>query len=281
MEDISVIYVHLDFFKYDFSKKLVGCPYVYQGLPKYAQVSIDQSKKYFDKVKLLDSSYYRKEVEDLYKVCEIKYPNFCKDPFWFFTLARLYVLFKYVEDNSVNKFIHMEYDNLLYSDGACLNDLNEGVYFTKVGPSIGSAGFMYANSLEHSKRFLNSLQSLIEKGQTFLANEIKTSHLYEMEMIDYLKQKGFCDYLPIFPEDDYYRECSYVFDGASYGQYLAGTNNGHAEGWYGTHHFVGQKLSKGLIKVFFDNSPYLIQDGDRVNIFNLHLHNKTRINEFI
>jgi len=281
MEDIKVIYVHLDFFKYSFSHKLAECPHVYKGLPDYANTSIHQSEKYFKEVIVLDSSYYKSEVEDFYKLCESKYQNFSKDPFWFFTLARLLVLFKYVSDNSIKRFIHMEYDNLLYSDGSCFDELEDGVYFTQVGPSVGSAGFMYCNSHSRAELFLDSLVSLINQGQVFLANELRTGHLYEMEMIDYLKTKGFCDYLPLFPEDEHYNTCKKVFDGASYGQYLAGTNNGHDKGWFGTHHHVGKKLSEKSIDILFDYKPYLIQDDHKIEIFNLHLHNKKLIQEFV
>lgn len=280
MENIKVIYVHLDFSKYSFSSKLDKNSFVCTELPDYASISISQSKKYFEEVVVLDSSFYKEEVEEFYNLCEVKFPSYSKDPFWFFTLARLYILLRHVKDTSITRFIHMEYDNLLYSDGKCLSDIPEGIYFTKVGPFIGSAGFVYCNSLSSVDIFLSSLVSLLSKGEGFLSNEISSSHLYEMEMIDYLKQKGDCDYLPLFPEDDYYNICNHVFDGASYGQYLGGTNNGHEKGWFGTHHYVGGKLSKDKIKIFYNKAPYIIQDNVKVNIFNLHLHNKKIIKEF-
>ena len=50
MENIKVIYVHLDFSKYSFSSKLEKNSFVCTELPDYASISISQSKKYFAEI---------------------------------------------------------------------------------------------------------------------------------------------------------------------------------------------------------------------------------------
>jgi len=277
----KVIYVHLNYNKFSFSKDLVEYNHVYGELPEYAIHSINQSKKLFDDVIILTDEDNKDDIESFYKMCSITYPHFSKNSFWFFTLARLFCVFNYVVKNKIEKFIHLEYDNLIYYNDNCLNNLPNGVYFTQVGPKIGSAGFLYSNSLIATNNFLLSLIKLIQMGEDFLANEIKSVHLYEMEMIDFLNINKFCQYLPLFPDDNYFDICKKVFDGASYGQYLGGTNNGDPAGWFGTHHHVGNKLQKNEIEITFHDKPYLKQNNEIFEIFNLHLHNKKAIKEFL
>lgn len=278
---IKVLYVHLNYTKFSFSDRLFQSNHVYGDLPEYAKHSIDRSKSFFQDISVITEQDCKDEVEWLYSFCSSTYPNFAKDPFWFFTLARLFCVLDYAAKNKIEKFIHLEYDNLIYSDEGCLSSLPEGTYFTQVGPGIGSAGFMYSNSLQSTENFLGSLLRLMSMGQGFLAKELKSLHLYEMEMIDFLKNKNFCEYLPLFPEDKYFDLCEQVFDGASYGQYLGGTNNGDEEGWYGTHHHVGVKLDKKEIQIKFDKKPYLIFNGSMIPIYNLHVHNKIKIQQFL
>jgi len=176
----------------------------------------------------------------------------------------------------------MEYDNVVYGNPNFLDKLPKGIYFSQVGPGIGSAGFMCSNDLDATKKFRDELINLLKEGQDFLAKKIRTHHLYEMEMIDYLiSQHREFKYLPLFPSDDLYRECGYVFDGASYGQFLGGTNQGHPSGHYELHHHVGNRMAKGEIKVEYkDFTPTVTDKGIKATIFNLHIHNKSVIEAF-
>lgn len=281
MEDlVKLIYVHLDYSKYSFSNTWDNHDHVSGHMPEYAQVSIRQSKKFFTDITILDESYAKDKVEAFYTLCKQSYPFFVTNPFWFFTLARLYILLDYTIENKIQNFIHIEYDNLIYGEPVFLDKLPKGIYFTQVGPNIGSAGFMCSNCMEATKTFQNGLLQLLIAGQQFLAKELKSIHLYEMEMIDYLNRRGLCKYLPLLPQDNLFPEAGFVFDGASYGQYLGGTNNGHDKGWFGLHHYVGHQLNDKTIEVSFDQIPKVSQGTVTANIFNLHIHNKNVISEF-
>jgi hypothetical protein len=279
--EITVIYVHLDYTSYSFSKDFFSHNHVYSKFPKYGETSINQSKKYYSNIVLLTSDDYKDEIEKLYSICKQCYPSFCSDPFWFFTLARLFSVGFYIKHNNIDKFIHLEYDNLIYSDAQVFSNLPSNIYFTKVGPKIGSAGFIFGNNLLKSCHFFEKLFELIIQGEKFLSNKLSSTHLYEMEMIDYLFNKNYCKYLPLFIEDEYFKECGVVFDGASYGQYLGGTNSGDPSGWFGLHHFVGDRLSKRQINIRFNKKPYLVYENNEYLIYNLHIHNKKVINNFI
>jgi hypothetical protein len=183
--------------------------------------------------------------------------------------------------NKIDKFIHLEYDNLIYQEGKCFSNLPQNIYFTKVGPKIGSAGFMFGNDLQKTILFFEKLFETINQGELFLATEINSTHLYEMEMIDYLYTKQFCKYLPLSLTDEYFLECQTVFDGASYGQYLGGTNAGDPSGWYGLHHYVGKLISEGRIEIHFDKIPRITQENKIAPIYNLHIHNKKEMRNFL
>jgi hypothetical protein len=169
----------------------------------------------------------------------------------------------------------MEYDNIIYDDPKILYELNIGTYFTQVGPECGSAGFMFVKDLSTYKQFVESLIGLLTLGEALVKNYTSYDFLSEMILIDIINRVGGCNYLPLFPSDKYFDDLGFVFDGASYGQYLGGTNNGHSRGWFGLHHWVGQKLNNNQLTINYDVIPYIsIGEAMHVPIFNLHIHSK-------
>ena len=95
--------------------------------------------------------------------------------------------------------------------------------------------------------------------------------------------KEIMHYLPTLPGDKYFNELGMVFDGASYGQFISGTNNGHSKGWAGNHHRIGSLINQKIINVEFNfenKKPYVVYNGDKTLIANLHIHKKN-LNEFV
>jgi hypothetical protein len=85
-------------------------------------------------------------------------------------------------------------------------------------------------------------------------------------------------YLPIlpfdFPEDGFER-LGVVFDGASYGQFLGGTQDPSSVGFYAPHHhFIGHNIGNNKINVKFDRYPKVLYDDKEYKILNLHIHSK-------
>jgi len=107
----------------------------------------------------------------------------------------------------------------------------------------------------------------------------------DMAFLD-LIYKGSKQYkmLPCVPSGEYsqnFEALQAVFDPTSYGQYLGGTNNGHPEGYCEYRHFVGKDIIDKKIEVKFDKAPYVLFDNKQIPIFNLHVHNKKKIKEFL
>jgi hypothetical protein len=169
--------------------------------------------------------------------------------------------------------------NLIYSDLKVLKKLPPSVYFTRVGPFCSSARFVYCNSLDHFTKFINKVKQLITKGEKTVRKFTRYDHLSEMILIDlvYSHSKNIIDYLPVLPEgigSDNFDKLGVLFDGASYGQYLGGTNNGDSKGWTGNHHYVGTAIQNKKIKVALDKIPYVLYNNNRIPVCNLHVHSK-------
>lgn len=284
MENLKAIYAHLSPDKFSFSNELELSKYTFSDLPEYAKLSLAQTRKFLGNEPILltndnISKSSHEKIDEFYTLCKNNFPSFYKDTFWLLTLIRLYVVYLYCEENNINEFIHLEYDNLIYSDLTVLKSLPPSVYFTRVGPYCSSAGFVYCNSLVNFAKFIEKIKQLIQKGEQTVRQFTRYDHLSEMIMIDliFTHSKDVIDYLPILPEDvgsDNFNKLNVVFDGASYGQYLGGTNNGDNKGWTGRHHYTGAAIEDKKIKVIFDKVPYCIANNKQIPILNLHIHSK-------
>ena len=289
---MNVIYAHITDIKLPFSSELNECKWTYDGLPDYSKYSIDNTAKLGDNVVVINdqdvTDSILNQIIEIYNICKSEWPSYYKDPFWLLTLMRLYVVYYYVKENNISEFVHMEYDNITYNSCDHLQKLPPGIYFTQVGPQCGSAGFMFCNSLKHFEKFISRLNNLLSQGQNRVKQFTSYDHISEMIMIDLIHtHSNDINYLPLLPSDEYYDILNYVYDGASYGQFLGGTNNGHSKGWYGSHHYVGQQIQqKNITKINIPEDsrplqPVLDYKHHTANIFNLHMHNKNVIPEFI
>lgn len=284
------IYVHLSPDKFSFSKELNHSNYTYSCVPDYAKYSFEQTKRYLKDEPILLTNQntveeFADEISSFYELCKEGFPSFYKDPFWLTTLLRLYIVYLYASKNKIEEFIHLEYDNLIYSDLKILQALPKSIYFTRVGPYCSSAGFVYCNSLEHLAKFINRLEQLLKKGEKGVRIFTQYDHLSEMILLDLIQThtKDVMDYLPILPTgigSDNFDTLQVLFDGASYGQYLGGTNNGHNKGWYGLHQYVGQSIHNKTLQIKFDKQPYVLFEGRQIPILNLHVHSK-KLKDFI
>lgn len=278
------IYTHLSPDKFSFSKELNNSNYTSSILPDYAKLSIKQTKDFLkeEPIILTNESIkdeFAEEVNNFFELCKKGFPSFYKDSFWLTTLIRLYVIFLYCKKNNISEFVHLEYDNLIYSDLKNLRKLQPSTYFTRVGPYCSSAGFVYCNCLSSYSLFIQKIKTLLEKGENITKKFTQYDHLSEMILIDLIHThtKNVIDYLPILPFEpgnDNFDTLQVVFDGASYGQYLGGTNNGDNKGWYGLHHYIGKEIHNNTIKIVFDQEPFIIFNDKKIPIMNLHIHSK-------
>jgi len=281
---MKAIYVHIDYKKLPYGHEFTPVQWVFEQIPSYAQVSINQTKKYLNTELIILSNDYidnhmKEESIEFYRKCKEYFTYLVWCPFWYTSLFRLFVLYTYCKKNNIDKFIHLEYDNLIYSDFKHLDCLSPSIYFTRVGYQQSSAGFVYCNSLEHFTKFNKCLDQLLRKGHSYVIQATKYPHLSEMQLIDiiYNYKPGTIDYLPILPfkpGNDNFDNLGTLFDGASYGQYVGGTNHNHPPGYAERAHYIGDAIIDKKIEVVFDKKPYTIYNGIKIPICNLHIHSK-------
>jgi len=287
---LKAIYVHIDYKKLPYGHEFTPNQWVFEQIPPYAQISIDQTKKYLNTEPIILSNdyinnYIREESIEFYRKCKEYYTPLVWCPFWYTSLFRLFVLYTYCRDNNIEKFIHLEYDNLVYSDFKHLDSLPPSIYFTRVGYQIASAGFVYCNSLEYFTKFNKCLDQLLTKSYSHVMQATKYPHLSEMQLIDiiYNYKPGTIDYLPTLPfepSNDNFDKTGTLFDGASYGQHLGGTNHNQPPGYADEVHYSGAAIIHNKIKVIFDKVPYVIYNDNKIPICNLHIHSK-KLENFI
>ena len=87
--------------------------------------------------------------------------------------------------------------------------------------------------------------------------------------------------LPTLP----YESKDLIFDPAGYGQYLNGThlkrgNYIFKRRWISINHIVGAELKSKRIQCKFNGNPYVIYQGEKTEIANLHIHSKN-ISKFL
>lgn len=293
METLTYIYVHIDPTKLNFSEELFQSNFTFSELPSYANTSIAQTRKITKQEPVVITNdyineYFHEPIKEFYELCKEGMPSFYKDTFWLTTLIRLYAVYLYCKKNNINSFIHLEYDNLIYSDFTNLTVLPKNVYFTKVGELYSSAGFVFCNNLQSYEIFINKLKQLISKGENTIKQFTPESFLSEMVLINLIGKhtNNIIDYLPSLPcppANNNFDILQTLYDGASFGQYLGGTNNGNGPGWTGSHHFVGQSIQSRNIEVYFDEQkkkPFAKYQDKVIQIENLHIHSKN-LNQFI
>jgi hypothetical protein len=281
--NIKTIYVHIDANTLPFLNELEHSDYVFSSLPEYAKYSFDSIRKYTatEPILINDISLYNDKLTNFFNMCKQGFPAFYKDKFWLLTLLRLYIVYLYVIENKIDKFVHLEYDNLIYHNYDVFNNLPNGIYFNKVGPELGSAGIIYCNSINHFIKFFEKIEQLLIKGHLYVSKFTNYPTIGEMVMIDLIHKHttDIISYFPLLPIDKFYNFTNMVFDGASYGQYISGTPF-HPSGFYDLRHYVGQLLHHKKISIILEDKPYLYFNNEKYKIFNLHIHSK-KLKEYI
>ena len=214
----------------------------------------------------IDSDNYTYKLNELREVTRVT------DNFIFVTFARLYVLYHVMKEFNLEDVIHIENDNLLFYDTVNLeNYFNvRKIMYTNIGPVIGSAGFMLIPEASIYKEFCMKCIQLITKNKS----------LSDMNVLSILRSDESVCLLPSLPGD--VLSDGYIFDGASYGQYIEGNNQGSGPGWISLDHFTAPLLQSRELKAFFDADDLPIVDQNRIQykLFNLHIHNKSCITKY-
>ena len=220
--------------------------------------------------------------------------------YWKYTLQRFLFLEALTKELSLTDVIHVENDVTIYED---LNQLENKLYqcypksiaINPVDPNHAAGAFIYYHGVE-SIGFLNDLfLEWIQKGEKQNIKELDVDMITEMNFLNHFQKiiPERVKYLPLLPENHHFENTNIfnsVFDGASWGQYVGGLPEIHAdqELRFFPKSWVGRELLQKKYTLVWKQDdlkrriPYVLnmETQKETKINNLHVHCK-RFKDFI
>jgi hypothetical protein len=214
--------------------------------------------------------------------------------FWQLTTERLFFIASLMERDGLADVFHFENDVLVYCDlRGVLDGLGRcgspGLCVTPVGRLWASCGLLYAAAAASLRAFCDFV--LAETRRT--EKEVRRAHgldmVNDMTLLKaYGDRSGALSYFPVLPRGRHSRNAKAfgaIFDGASWGQFAGGTNNGGPPGWAGAHHYVGKELLRRNVALRWEGDglwiPHAVdRKGRKTRINTLHMHSK-RLSPFL
>jgi hypothetical protein len=202
--------------------------------------------------------------------------------FWSLAFARLFYLEAVIRQYNLEQVVHIENDVLIYTDFAKIpfrECYPNQVAINPVGEKYDAFACVYIDKLEPMQMLNDSLIKWLSVGNEGLNNLIGEGMVNEMLLLRLcsIQRYPFLSYLPSLPGDKNADKLGYLFDPASYGQYIFGTGSDNI-GWTGNHHYIGRAINKREIEVFaphlLDNCPSVLDHGNKHLLANLHMHCK-------
>lgn len=276
--------------------------YAPDRLPEYYKQTFAYNTRHADASFFITQKQYKQngfvDVEDLLQTSEYqqvinilntKWSRYMHDAFWFNTTIRVFLFLIFVIKNNLQDTVHVEGDNLIFEDISKLSThFATGEYgFCNEAPAASAPCFIFVKDRQAAQNLLNLHIKLIKKGEEALCKHV--GHFYswitDMALLDliykYNKNYKMLPCLPFGPFSENFNNMQTVFDPNPYGMYLGGTNQGHPAGYVEYRHFIGKEIIENNVKIEFDKKPFVVYQEKRIPIFNLHMHNKKCISNFI
>lgn len=230
------------------------------------------------------------EFKETINILDTLWPRYRYDTFWFVTFIRSILLGIFINKQKLKNVIHVEADNLIFVENFNplfeLLELGEFAYSNEA-PYASALALMAFKDDFAGQNFVKHHITLLKKGDNALNPYIGHfyGHVTDMAFIDliYRAKKNYkmLPCLPYGPFSENFNKLPYIFDPISYGQFLGGTNQGAPAGYTEYRHYVGKEIMDNKIKVIFDKCPYILYNNEQIPIFNLHIHNKKAITQFL
>jgi hypothetical protein len=212
--------------------------------------------------------------------------------FWRYAAERFFVLEALMSEAGLERCIHIESDSLLYVAPTALAEWLERTFGAAVATcpltvDEDTGAIVYVGSPAALEAFNEGLLRLVELGPEVLLREHGGAMGNEMRMMHILRTgMGLAAALPTTVAEAEALEGRWVFDPASYGQYVDGTATEPGVRFVGAHHAVGQEFLAGRQEVRWMGDPrvpWVEPAGEprrRMPLVNLHLHSK-RLERFV
>lgn len=203
--------------------------------------------------------------------------------FWQYACERFYAIEAIMKELNLNKALHIENDNLIYfkPDYEWLNNYcNSGIGLTRMNEKLLNAGIMYIGSLALLELMNKTIIEMMKLGESDLRIKCNDGMVNEQHLLHLvaIKYPEIIKCMPSIPEND---NSKYVYDCASWGQFVGGTFQDPDIPFAHDSHIIGKGINNGMygFKWFESNGikyPIAINNKNRIEkpIFNLHIHSK-------
>ena len=288
--------------------------YSYDTLPEYYLKTMEHNSKFFGKSffilqdRVIEKVRNRAPVgvnlislekdilsTDEYKIIDelltTMWPKYKIEVFLYHAFLRLIFVGILIKSFKLTNTIHLEADNIVYYPGSDIfnNDvIAPGQFaYSLVSPLVAAPGIMAFKDGDSGNNFLSRIVKLLMSGEEaiFSAIGVQLDYISDMNFLDVISRGSkYFKLLPSLPFTDLstnLEKFNYLFDPASYGQYLGGTNNGHEKGYKEMNHYIGRMIINEKINITFKEKPFVIYNDNQYPIYNLHIHNKQAIDQFL
>jgi hypothetical protein len=269
---------------------------IYSDLPIYL-IYDDYNSQYIDKIKTYNITLIKyNTVNQGYEKLKIYQKKFYvvhglgNRKFLFFrSFERFYIIENAMKLYKLNNILHIEIDNLIYDDPKKWMNIfeknNVQISFSHENVNMSSAGIIYFKDI-------NSIHLLNNYFDNYYLDNPSVKFYKEMEALYmfYLKHKEICFILPSmhwndsnFPKlHENFSKFGSIFDPASYGVYLLGSDTFHTGGKiikYKKNHWGYINPTKNIQWLNDGNKkkPYIMDNEKKILINNLHVHSKDLI----
>jgi hypothetical protein len=203
--------------------------------------------------------------------------------FWRYACERFFVLEAAMRAMSLERCIHIECDVLTYAspasyEGWLIDTYGAGLATCPLTDSEDTAAVMYVGSQAALSAFNTALLDLVAiPPEEFIAAH-GGAMAHEMRMMNLLRTKsGLAASLPTTLDSAQETGSAYIFDPASYGQYVDGVPAEPGVSYAGEHHHAGRELLSGNYRLRWDAQqrvPLLSGDRSEYPLATLHIHSK-------
>jgi hypothetical protein len=282
---IAIIYLGTNLPKY----VLRNLQYLRDTFPEKEIVFISDSKKSLNKASIegVDTwlaphaEIYWKDLKE-----KLQHPMSFRDGFWFKTLARIFVLDLFLNENPNVSCLQVEADVFLFKNFpfSAFEGFEADISFPMESSQMGIASLLFLKDSNTSKTLVNmAIEAIEHDGQITdmsLLGRVAHSTQLNFSPLPTLK-RSFADALTGTTETELF--CSEqldspgVFDGITLGQYLLGVDPRNSRGFLilhkkqKTHAVKAEMLS---FKYERKDELQISNNQEAVDIYNLHNHSK-------
>ena len=193
---------------------------------------------------------------------------------WATSLHRLFYLYDIGTTTNLKQFVHFDNDVLIFKK---FDEIKEEFHDDKfnITPLTNDQlifGYSFVPNLSVFDQILDKVFEYLSNLPKEELKSIKSKKLNEMKLmrIIYEDNKELFNLLNVLPGSS-----KFIFDPASYGQFLTGTKDKFSKKFIDNRHIVGKQIElKNIYPLLDRKSPLVKFENRKYELVNLHIHSK-------